>query len=60
MEVPDAKLIIQGFGRAQVKIGEKTLTMSDWQTQSVRELFFYFLTMEATTDKGANWSSVLA
>ncbi len=46
IEVPDAKLIIQGFGRAKVRIGEKQITMSDWQTQSVRDLFFYFLTME--------------
>lgn len=51
MEVPGAKLIIQGFGRAQVRIGEKLLTMSDWQTQSVRELFFYFMTMEQPLTK---------
>ena len=44
-EVPGAKLTIQGFGRAQVRIGEKPLTMSDWQTQSVRDLFFYFMTI---------------
>ncbi len=43
-EVPGAKLMIQGFGRAQVRVGEKRLTMSDWQTQSVRDLFFYFMT----------------
>lgn len=45
-EVPGAKLTIQGFGRAQVRIGEKALAMSDWQTQSVRDLFFYFMTAE--------------
>jgi len=50
-EVPGTKLLIQGFGRAQVKIGEKLLTMSDWQTQSVRDLFFYFLTMEKPLTK---------
>jgi LuxR family maltose regulon positive regulatory protein len=50
-EVPGAKLTIQGFGRAQVKIGEKLLTMSDWQTQSVRDLFFYFMTMEQPLTK---------
>ena len=44
MEMPDAKLIIRAFGRTQVKVGGKTLTMSDWQTQSVHDLFFYFLT----------------
>jgi LuxR family maltose regulon positive regulatory protein len=51
MEVPNAKLIIQAFGRAQVKFGEKLLTMSDWQTQSVRDLFFYFLTMKEEMSK---------
>jgi LuxR family transcriptional regulator, maltose regulon positive regulatory protein len=45
-EAPGAKLMIQGFGRAQVRVGEKLLTMSDWQTQSVRDLFFYFMTTE--------------
>ena len=51
MDVPGAKLTIRGFGRAQVKLGENLLTMSDWQTQSVRELFFYFLTMEKPMTK---------
>lgn len=51
MKVPDAKLTIHAFGRAQVKIGEKPLAMSDWQTQSVRDLFFYFLTMREPMTK---------
>ena len=51
METQDAKLSIQAFGRVQVKIGEKPLTMSDWQTQSVRDLFFYFLTMKESMTK---------
>ncbi|MBN1453443.1 MAG: tetratricopeptide repeat protein [Anaerolineales bacterium] len=51
MDVPDAKLTIQAFGRTQVKLGEKLLTMSDWQTQSVRDLFFYFLTMKEEMSK---------
>ena len=50
-DVPGEKLIIQGFGRAQVRIGERALTMSDWQTQSVRDLFFYFMTMEQPLTK---------
>jgi len=45
IEIPDAKLTIQAFGRAQVKVGGKLLAVSDWQTQSVRDLFFYFLTV---------------
>ena len=50
-EMPDARLIIQAFGRTQVKVGGKSLTMSDWQTQSVRDLFFYFLTMKEPLTK---------
>jgi len=45
-EVPDAGLTIQALGRARVKVGGKILTMSDWQTQSVRDLFFYFMMMK--------------
>ncbi len=51
MEMPDAKLIIRAFGRTQVKVGGKTLIMSDWQTQSVRDLFFYFLTTKEPLTK---------
>ena len=51
IDVPGAKLTIQGFGRAHVKVGEKLLTMSDWQTQSVRDLFFYFLSMDKPMTK---------
>jgi DNA-binding SARP family transcriptional activator len=50
-ELPGAKMAIQGFGRAQVKIGEKLLSLSDWQTQSVRDLFFYFMTIEKPLTK---------
>ncbi len=51
IEVPDAKLTIQSFGRIQVKVGEKLLTLSDWQTQSVRDLFFYFLIVRQSMTK---------
>jgi two-component SAPR family response regulator len=48
--VPGANKI-QGFGRAQVMAGEKLLTMADWQTQSVRDLFFYFMTTKQPLTK---------
>jgi len=51
MDIPDAKLIIRGFGRTQVKVGGKSLALSDWQTQSVHDLFFYFLTMKEPLTK---------
>jgi ATP/maltotriose-dependent transcriptional regulator MalT/two-component SAPR family response regulator len=42
-QVPVPHISIQTFGRTQVSMGSKVLTLSDWQTQSVRDLFFYFL-----------------
>lgn len=40
---PAPHITIQAFGGAAVSIGGRTLASSDWQTQSVRDLFFYFL-----------------
>lgn len=40
---PIPHLVIQAFGQASVSIDGRLLTNSDWQTQSVRELFFYLL-----------------
>lgn len=40
---PAPHLTIQALGRAVVSIDGRQLTLSDWQTQSVRDLFFYFL-----------------
>ncbi len=44
VEVPIAHLLIKGFGNSAVVLDGKELALSDWQTQSVRELFFFFLT----------------
>lgn len=43
IEITAPSLNIQAFGRVQVRINGKPVTMTEWQTQSVRELFFYFL-----------------
>ncbi len=43
IQIPNAHLIIQALGQASVSVGGKPLTLSDWQMQSVRDLFFYFL-----------------
>lgn len=40
---PTPRLVIQAFGQAVVSMDGRPLTLSDWQTQSVRELFFFFL-----------------
>lgn len=44
VQVPDPRLSIQAFGGSLVRVGGKLLNISDWQTQSVRALFFLFLT----------------
>ena len=46
VQIPNPHLIIRAFGKATVSVGGKLLTLSDWQTQSVRDLFFFFLTNE--------------
>ena len=43
VDIPAPNLIIRAFGKGQVWVNGKLATMSEWQTQSVRELFFYFL-----------------
>jgi LuxR family transcriptional regulator, maltose regulon positive regulatory protein len=43
VQIPNPHLIIRAFGKVSVSVGGKLLTLSDWQTQSVRDLFFYFL-----------------
>ena len=46
IEIPSPKLIISTFGQGNVQVNDKTVTLKDWQTQSVRELFFYFLSLK--------------
>ncbi|MDP2778750.1 MAG: BTAD domain-containing putative transcriptional regulator [Anaerolineales bacterium] len=51
IQIPNAHLIIQALGQASVSVGGKLLNISDWQTQSVRDLFFYFLTSQKPLTK---------
>ena len=44
MHMPAPHLVIQAFGPAVVSVAGQALTMAEWQTQSVRLLFFYLLT----------------
>jgi len=44
MQIPNPHLVIRAFGKVSVRVGGKPLTISEWQTQSVRDLFFLFLT----------------
>ncbi len=49
--LPPPHLDIQGFGKAQVRVNGNLVTNAQWQTQSVRELFFYFLYEKETVTK---------
>lgn len=37
------QLSIRAFGKMQVKLGDHTVSTSDWQSQTSRDLFFYIL-----------------
>ena len=43
IQVPSASLVIRAFGNPEVSINGQVIAMSEWRTQSVRDLFFYFL-----------------
>ncbi len=44
-------IIIHTLGKAQVRVNGKLITSADWQTKSVRDLFFYFFIMEKPVTK---------
>ena len=43
VDFANPKLTIRGFGRMQVRLGNRIVTGKDWKTQVVRDLFFYLL-----------------
>jgi DNA-binding SARP family transcriptional activator len=51
VEIPAPTLTIRAFGRGQVWINGNLVSGSEWQTQAVRELFFYFLAMNKPVTK---------
>jgi len=51
IEVPSPKLIIRSFGQGDVQVNGNPVTLKDWQTQSVRELFFYLLSLRRPMTK---------
>jgi LuxR family maltose regulon positive regulatory protein len=52
---PEPTLRIDGFGRARVVVGERTLTSSDWRSVTSRDLFYFLLCQgPATKDQLAN------
>lgn len=51
IDVPAPTLTIHAFGRGKVWANGKLVSGSAWQTQAVRELFFYFLAMNKPVSK---------
>jgi len=51
IQVPSALLVIRAFGNPEVTVNGKAVQMADWRTQSVRDLFFYFLYMHKGVTK---------
>lgn len=43
IQMPTASIKIKALGRAEVVVSGRAVNVSDWRTQSVRDLFFYFL-----------------
>jgi len=46
-----SRLTIQTLGKPQVRLSGKLVTLSQWQTLSVRDLFFFFLLSSRTLTK---------
>jgi two-component SAPR family response regulator/Flp pilus assembly protein TadD len=63
VDIPAPNLIIRAFGKGQVWVNGRLNTMSDWQTQSVRELFFYLLAENRPLSKeqigGVLWTETI-
>ncbi len=43
VDFSNPRLSIRGFGRMQVRQGNRLITSKDWKTHTVRDLFFYLL-----------------
>jgi LuxR family transcriptional regulator, maltose regulon positive regulatory protein len=63
VDIPAPTLVVHAFGKGQVWLNGRLTTMSDWQTQSVRELFFYLLSKTRPLSKeqigGVLWTDTL-
>ncbi len=43
VQMPAPSLSVRAFGRAEVQVEGHTVSMPEWSTQSVRDLFFYLI-----------------
>ena len=51
IEFPEPSITIRAFGRGRVWVDGRLVSTGEWQTQAVRELFFYFLAMNKPVTK---------
>jgi LuxR family maltose regulon positive regulatory protein len=51
IQVPSASLVVHAFGNPEVIVNGRVIPMSEWRTQSVRDLFFYFLYRQEAVTK---------
>lgn len=51
IQAPSASLVIRAFGNPEISVGGAVIPMSDWRTQSVRDLFLYFLQRQEAVTK---------
>ncbi len=51
IQVPSATLTVRTFGNPEITISGSIVQMSDWRTQSVRDLFLYFLNRKESVTK---------
>jgi two-component SAPR family response regulator len=51
IQMPAAGVSIRSFGRAEVSVNGRVISMSEWRTKSVRDLFFYFLFVQEALTK---------
>jgi len=51
IQIPSAPLSIRTLGIPEITVNGKVVQMSDWRTQSVRDLFLYFLYRQSAVTK---------
>ena len=51
LQMPSASIIIRAFGRGEVSVNGRVITMAEWRTKMVRDLFFYFLLRQEALTK---------
>jgi len=51
IQSPSASLMIRAFGNPEVSVGGKVVAMSDWRTQSVLDLFLFFVSRQEGVTK---------